>query len=186
MRLSKMFALAAVSCLALGGSFAIAENNPQYDSWAKHGVGSSVTIKGTTEAAGQKTEMEITQTMTEKTDEKVVVEVKNTMVVMGNKMDTPAQKIEIPAKAPAGQGTPSEEAKKAGFDVKESEETVTVAGKEYAAKVIDTTGNQNGMDIVAKVWTSSDVPGLMLKTVSSTTGAMASNTSMEVVEVIAK
>lgn len=186
MRLSKFFALAAVSCLAVGASLARAENNPAYDSWAKHGVGSSVKIKGTTEAAGQKTEMEVTQTLTEKTDEKVVIEVKNTMIMMGNKMDTPATKLEIPAKSPAGQGTPSEEAKKAGFEVKESEEKVTVAGKEYAAKVIESTGKQNGMDIVAKVWTSTDMPGLMLKTVSTTSGAMASNTAMEVVEISAK
>lgn len=186
MRLSKLFALTAVSCIALGASFAQAENNPAYDSWAKVGVGSTVTVKGFTEAAGQKTEMEIVQTLAEKSDEKVVVEIKNTMTMMGNKMDTPAQKIEIAAKKPEGQGTPAEEAKKAGFEVKESEEKVTIGGKEYAAKVIESTGKQNGMDINAKVWTSVDVPGLMLKTVSSTTGAMASNTSMEVTEVSAK
>jgi len=186
MHLSKMFALATVACLSLGGSFAIAENSPQYDSWAKHGVGSSVKMKGITDSAGQKTEMEITQTLTEKTDEKVVVEVKNTMVVMGNKVDTPAEKIEIPAKALEGRGTPTEEAKKDGFEVKESEETVTVAGKEYAAKVIHTTGNHDGMEIDSKFWTSTDVPGLILKTVSSTTGALASNTSVEVVEISAK
>ncbi|HRK31870.1 MAG TPA: hypothetical protein PLD59_12390 [Tepidisphaeraceae bacterium] len=186
MRLSKILSLAAVSCLAIGASWARAENSPQYDSWAKHGVGSSVTIKGVTEAAGQKTEMEITQTLLEKSDEKVVVEIKNKMTMMGNTMDTPAQKLEIPAKAPEGQGTPVEEAKKAGFEVKESEENVTIAGKDYAAKVIESTGNQNGMEIVAKVWTSTDVPGMMLKTVSSTTGAMASNTTMEVTAVDAK
>lgn len=185
MRFNKLLSLAAATCLAFGAS-ALAGNNPAYDSWAKHGVGSTVKLKGSTEAAGQKTEMEITQTLTEKTDEKVVIEVKNTMTMMGNKMDAPAQKMEIPAKAPEGQGTPAEEAKKAGFEVKESEESVTIAGKEYKAKLIESKGKQNGMDIDAKVWTSEEVPGLMLKTVSSTTGAMASNTIVEVVEVTSK
>lgn len=186
MRFAKWLSRAAVSCLAVGMSAAQAGNNPMYDSWAKHGVGSSVKMKGSTDAAGQKTEMEITSTLTEKTDEKVVVEVKTTISMMGNKMDQPAQKMEFPAKMPEGQGTPAEEAKKAGMEVKESEETVTIAGKEYNAKVIESTGKQNGMDMVAKVWTSTEVPGQMLKTVSTMTGAMNMSTTMEVTEVNAK
>lgn len=169
----------------LGASAAQAENNPLYESWAKHGPGTSIKVKMVSEAAGNKTEMETVQTLKEVTPEKAVVETKMTMSMMGQTMEQPAQTMDIPAKADAEQMSPEQavaKAKEEGMDVKESEETVTVAGKSVKAKVYEAKGNQQGMDMWSKVWTSPDVPGMMVRMESKTEGAMASNSTMELVE----
>ena len=174
-------AFAAVVCCAAAAQAA----NPMYDSWASHKPGTMVTMAGTSEAGGMKTDMEQTYTLVEVTPEKAVVELKNTMTVMGNKTELPAQKMDIPAGAPATPGeTPgAAPAATPTPDAKTSEETVTVAGKAYKATCTETNADQNGMKIVSKVWTSPEVPGNMLKMESTTEGAMKSSTKLEVKKV---
>jgi len=176
-------ALAAVAVCAFS-LVARAEmiDNPTYKAWAAQKVGTSVKMRMLSEAAGNKTKMETTTTLTELTPDKAVVEAKTTMEVSGQKMDLPAQKQEIPAKIDnAGKGTTGPKP-----DVKESEETVDVGGKSYKCKVTESTSEAGGNKTTAKVWMCPEVPGGMVKMVSNTDGQIKSTTTMELVEVAAK
>ena len=173
-------AVAAVVCCAAAAQAA----NLTYDSWAKHKPGTMVVMAGTTEAGAMKSEMEQTFTLKEVTAEKVVLEMKNSMMVMGNKTEMPAQTMEIPAGAPAAAAAPATPpAMPGGAAAKTSEETVTVAGTEYKATCTESTIDQGGNKTVSKVWTSADVPGNVLKMESMTSGAMKASTKMEVKKV---
>ncbi|MFT3788549.1 MAG: hypothetical protein QM770_20650 [Tepidisphaeraceae bacterium] len=176
MRLSSLIS-ATLSFVAFTAASTFAAN-PMYDSWAKHKPGTSVTLKSATEASGMKTDSEQVYTLKEVTPEKVVIELKSSMIVMGNKTDTPAVTMEIPS---GGEAAPAANATVAagGATVKTSEETVSVAGKEYKATVTETTMDANGMKSSTKTWTSNDVPNLTLKSVVKTEGAMASSTTTE-------
>jgi hypothetical protein len=184
----RSFALGMMGLLAVAGTASAQEDNPAYKSWAKHKPGTSVTLKNVSEMMGQKTEMEMTSTLVEVTPEKAVVEVKTSMDMGGTKTDMPAQKQEIPAKATADQpADPMEAAKKMGAEVKDlGEETVTVAGNSYKAKVMETKMDQQGMKITSKIWTSEEIPGMLVKMESNTEGSMTSTNKMEVTNVTTK
>lgn len=184
MRLSRVLSFVAVACFVMTTAARAQESeNPAYKSWAAHKPGTMVKHKSVTDAAGQKMEGEMVWTLLEVTPEKAVIEMKTTMTVMGNKMEQPATKQEIPAKLATGQsGNPADEMKKQGAEVKESEETVTVNGKEIKAKVYDVKMKQGEMDVTSKMWISNDVPGMLVRNETKTSGQMASDTKMELVE----
>jgi hypothetical protein len=71
-------------------------------------------------------------------------------------------------------------------NVKTSEETLTIAGKAYKCGVTEATNETNGMKVASKTWTCNDVPNLLVKSESSTTGTVASKSVMELVKVDAK
>lgn len=179
-RFAPLFGFAVLAAFTAGA--AQAENNALYDSWAKHKPGTMVKVKMVTEAAGNKTEMETTQTLKEVTPEKVVVDTQTTMTMMGQKLEQPAQPMEIPAKMEAGQAAAAQAQKAADVEVKESEETVTVSGQSVKAKVVETKDKTTW----SKAWTSADVPGTVVKMESKTTGDMATSTTMELVEMSIK
>jgi hypothetical protein len=160
--------------------------NPEFEMWSKFKPGAMSKLQGTTEAGGQKSAQTITTKLVEANTEKCVVETTVSMEVGGQKMDMPAQKREVPAMmenvaAPAAPGdAPAPGAKKP--DVKTSEETVTVGGKSVKCVVTEMTSEQSGMKIAAKTWTSTDVPGGVVKMESKTTGAMESTTTQELKE----
>ncbi len=152
--------------------------NPVYDSWAKVGVGTVVKLDQTTDAMGTRATMEMTQTLTEITPEAVKVEMKMTMVVAGNKTDLPAKTVTIAAK-PAEAGDPSTKPA-------ETTEDVVVDGKTYSCKVTTKSMQKNGMTINAKTWACTDVPGTIVKSEATTTGAVASTSSMILTGIDAK
>ena len=177
-------ALAAFAVLACTGLAKADANmvNP-YDTWKDHKPGTTVVMTGNTEAAGMKTEMEQTYTLKAVTPEKATVEVATVMTVMGNKNAAPAQTMEIPAKAPEQPKTTPDGKP---IDIQTSDETVTVAGKEYKAKVHTAKTEQQGVKATAKTWTSAEITGGTLKAVITTEGQMASTTTMEVTKVDVK
>lgn len=168
---------------------ALAEPNPEYTGWAKCKPGASVTIKGNTEAMGQKTAQTMVTKLVEITPEKAVVETTMTMEVMGQKMAQPAQKRDVPAEIQAPkEGQPKidpamvEKAKAAAKDAKKGTDTVTVAGKTLECTTVEMDNEQNGIKAHTKIWNSDQIPGGMVKMTSKTSGAMESTTTMEVVE----
>lgn len=183
---SRLFSFAAASCLV--ASVAVAEPNPLYKSWSGQTVGTSTVVKGSSEMMGQTTEMELVTTLLELTPEKAVVEMKASATVMGQKMDQPAMKQDIPATATDQQpADPIAAAKKMGAEVKElPDEKVTVSGKEYNCKVFESTMKQGEMTMSGKTWVSYECPGMLVKTETSTSGQMAGKQKMELTAINAK
>ena len=118
-------------------------------------------------------ETETTYVLSEVTADKVVVEVKMTMIAPA-KMEMPARKqdipkginatTQVPRRSPSTPATPTP-------NVKQSEEKVTLGGKTYTCQVTETNTEANGMKIAAKTWTCADVPNTLVKSESSTTGS---------------
>lgn len=156
-------------------------DNEEYKAWADAKVGTWCKFKMVSEAAGTKTEMEISAKLLEKTDEKLVLEMKTVMVIAGNKTEMPAQKKEIPAKIdkiePEGEGMKPK--------TTEGDEEIEVAGKKLKCHWVETVTEIEGMKTTSKTWKCKDVPGGMVKMTTKAVGADGSVTSdmaMELVE----
>jgi hypothetical protein len=149
-------------------------DNPEYLSWKGCKAGSFVQTKTVMDGA-MKMETESTTTLVEITAEKAVVETKGKMHMGANVIDQPAQKRDIPAKVKKVEGG---EAK--GEKPKEGEETVKVDGKDVKAHWTESHTEANGSKTDTKVWQSKDVPGLMVKMESKTTGPANSTMTITV------
>ena len=183
------FAKGIVFCTAILASSLIARAddmiaNPAYESWAKTKAGSVVKYSQASEAMGSKSSGEMTQTLTEITPDAAKVEVKMTMTVAGNKMDMPASTLTIAAKIakPASDAA----AKMPKVEEAKDKEDVKVGDKTYSCKVSTVTSESNGMKTSAKTWTCTDVPGGLVKTQTSTTGAMTATSMMTLTSFEAK
>jgi hypothetical protein len=178
----KMIALFSAACCTMLVASVGAEDNPGYTSWAKFKPGTSTTMTMTSDAGGQSSKTETKTTLTEVKPDKVVLSVVMSMEAGGQKMDMPAQSMEIPKtietpKAPDGATAAATDAAKANS--KTSEETVKVGGGEYKAKVTESTVEAGGSKTVSKVWMSDEVPGGMIKMEATTDGPMKSVTKSE-------
>lgn len=148
--------------------------------WANFKVGSSATTKTTTalEVGGKamNTSTEIKQTLVELTADKAVVEVETD--AMGAKSKT---KLEVPLTASATSAIPNMPAD-SKVTPKQGEETITVKGKAINCKWYEVETEQAGNKISSKTWMSSEVPGSVVKSVTKTTGAASSETTLELVD----
>ncbi len=185
MRMS-LRAMLVAGLLLTAASWAFAADtidNPQYTSWAKFKVGTSVTLKTESDMGGMNSQMETTMTLLELTPDKAVVETKMSMNAAGHQMDMPARKMDIPAKiekpAPTLNGaTPATEPAK--VDAKQSTEEIDVAGKKIKCKVVEATTVTNGMTTKSKSWTSEEVPGGLVKMEATMEGPAKGTTKMAV------
>lgn len=127
-------------------------SNPQFTSWTKFGVGSTVTLAGTVDAGQVKVSLSTKRTLKEKADDHIVVEIVATTEIMGESHASQPKSRTIPAKV---------ESK----DLKEiGSEKVEAAGKTYDCKIYqwkDPSSNTDTGEV--KVWVSDAVPGGVVK-----------------------
>ena len=160
-------------------------DNPEFASWNKYKVGATVTLRASSGAGAAKTSTEMTHTLKSKAADKVVISsVTKTIVKIpgqGEKtIAAPAQDREIPAKLPKLTPPTAPDAPKP--EVKTGEETLTVAGKSLKCKWTETTSKSAAGVVTAKIWSSDEVPGSMVKMTSTTKGGDVSvTTEMSVV-----
>jgi hypothetical protein len=134
--------------------------------WVSFNPGSWVEIKSTsvTQTAGkEKTTVIGTKiTLLEKTADKVVLE--NEMTVDG---DTTKTKFDLPLKGYS-------DVEPEGMTVlKTGSETITIAGKSVTCETMEASMNAGGTKILFKRWTSGQVPGSMVKSVTSSDGSQS-------------
>ncbi|MGD0461058.1 MAG: hypothetical protein ABSB74_01085 [Tepidisphaeraceae bacterium] len=154
-------------------------DNPAYQSWAKYKPGTWVKYQTDSEAMGSKNTIITTQTLKDLTPDKATVEILSSMSVSGNKMDMPPQLQEITAKI---KRPPAPPANSEAPKTEQGTEDLKVGDKTYSCKWTKVTNEQNGMKITAKTWTCDDVPGLVVKMESSTSGSMTATNTMALVE----
>lgn len=168
--------------LDLLASFAGAQVNPDYTSWAQFELGTSVTSKQISKFSGQTSEVTLIRTLVEKTTDMVVVEMKM-QTSMAGAPELPPSRITIKAKMEPQRGRGARASNEA---VKESEESITVAGKSYQAKVTETTVTGPSQLMITKTWTSPQFPGLTMKSSQRMEGPVATETLSEVTAVTIK
>jgi hypothetical protein len=148
--------------------------------WGSFKVGSYVKMKTTisTQVMGHAmdTSTESKTTLAELTPDKAILEVETT--VAGNttktRTEVPLTASAIPAANVTGGGPAPE--------VKTGTDTVTVGGKSLDCKTLETNTEAAGSKVNTKVWTSDQVPGSVVKSVTTTSGATTSKTTLEVTD----
>lgn len=158
--------------------------NPAYASWAKFPVGTAVTIKVANDSAGQKSESTMTSTLLELTAEKATVEMVIVSKAGGQEYRAPPQKQEQARTLDAPPGyDPKAKAPEIEGLVEQGEKKITLAGKEYKASYAKIKRKTGDIDVTSKIWTSDEVPGTMLKSLSTVGGQYPTTSTMELVEV---
>jgi hypothetical protein len=185
MRASRLFAL-AVFVAAGGGVLSAQEkiDNPAYTYWAKYKVGASATLKTTTSSAMFSSEGTMTMKLVEVTAEKIVLEITAKSKVGGMEIDIPPMKQEHLKTVELPKGVTKEvftSGKPAGT-TKEGTETLKVGGQEVKTKWYEYEVKAGGADVKSKMWTSDDVPGMLVKTESKIGGPMPTDSKMELIE----
>ncbi len=131
--------------------------------WEGCGKGSWAKYRMVTEAAGTKTEMEMTTTLVNFDEESYTI--KTDMVMGGNAIPGQETKINLRQKAAGGEAPKSEE----------GDEKVKVAKGEMACHWVKTTTDQGW----SQSWTSAEVPGRTVKILAEYAG---SKTEMELLD----
>ncbi|HYL97383.1 MAG TPA: hypothetical protein VEZ90_00390 [Blastocatellia bacterium] len=146
--------------------------------WGGFKVGSFVQTKTTTsmEVAGKSmdTVVEGKMTLADLTSDKAVVDIEST--VMGHTTKTRQEFPLTGGVTPTGTGATS------GVEPKTGTDTLTIAGKSISCKTIEVDTEQAGNKVNSKTWTSDQVPGFMVKSVATTSGATNSKVTVEVTD----
>jgi hypothetical protein len=180
------FTSVAVLLLAVGVANAQEKvDNPEFASWSKFKKGTSVTMKSASTAAGNTSEILITTTLVEVGTDKLVVETSSVIKVNGMEIKSPGQKREIMKTVEIPKGVKPEDFKggKPPGAFEDGTETVKISGGEYKTKWFKTKVEAGGNKTETKMWMSDEVPGMMVKMEANSTGAFASSTKMEVIEI---
>lgn len=97
------------------------------------------------------------QTLVTKGEDELVIKVEAKMT-KPSAMDMPASEMKVPAKSPAGSGTPAVQPK----ELRKGEETLEIAGKKLACQWVEMEVETGGK-MKTKSWMSDEVPGRVVK-----------------------
>jgi hypothetical protein len=177
--------LVALVGVAMAGEPMVA--NPEYDNWASFEKDASVKVKSVTEMSGMTNETVMTTTMTEKTDDKIVLELVVTMTVQGQEMEMPPTARDVLKEIPESQLDPEMPEGMTMTELDSGTEEVTVEAGTFECDWVKTKTEveASGMTTETTVWTCKDVPGQMVKMESHMEMAqgMTSDTTSELIEV---
>ncbi|MGH7177516.1 MAG: hypothetical protein ACREJC_09070, partial [Tepidisphaeraceae bacterium] len=136
-------------------------DNPQYASWAKHQVGTSVTMKIEVETGPMTVNQQMVQTLKEITPEKAVIE-SVVKTEMAGQTDERKVSRDIPAKVePDRIDVPAD--MKNGTAKTVGKETVEIAGHSYDCRIVEFSGDGQQGKASGKSWRSEDIPGGLAK-----------------------
>jgi len=184
----RMNRFATLSLFVLMPGIAAAEDtipSPEFASWNKFKKGTSVTLKMTSAVAGMNNETTVTTTLVETGPDKLVIETASVVKVAGMVIKSPPFKREVAKTVKVPDGIKKEDIQggKPPGTVEEGTETLKIAGAEINTKWYKVKSEAAGTKTESKMWTSEDVPGLMVKMEATTAGALASTTKLELIEI---
>jgi hypothetical protein len=184
MRLTRLFAPAVLIFLA--GS-AVAQDkidNPEFANWSKFKKGTSVTLKSVSSFNNMSTEASITSTLVEVGADKLVIEMTSAVNSGGMEFKAPPTKRDVAKTITLPKDYKKEDLEKGKppGTYEEGNETLKVAGMEVKTKWYKYKADMDGTKTEAKMWMSEDVPGRMVKSEMTTSGAVATKTTLEITE----
>ncbi len=185
MRLTRIMTPAV---LLLSGGLAAAQDkvdNPEFANWSKFKKGTSVTLKSVSSFNDMSSEASITSTLVEVGADKLVIEMTSAVKAGGMEFKAPATKRDVTKSI-----TLPKDYKKEDFakgkppgTYEEGTETLKVGGMDVKTKWYKYKADADGTKTEAKMWMSEDVPGMMVKSEMTTSGAVATRTTMEITEI---
>ncbi|HUO09205.1 MAG TPA: hypothetical protein VM008_12940 [Phycisphaerae bacterium] len=185
--------LSIAACIAgLSGAVKAEQiDNPAYQSWAKFKPGTTVTYKQTTEmnmpamAGMSRPESVMTEKLIDVKPDAAIVEITMETTIMGQKHTMPARQTEVPAKIDKDKEGVPPNMKGEIKDMKEGKDKVDVNGKSVDATTREftvVTTEPRAMTANIKIWSTPDVPGGMVKTISDVQEPMKATSTMTLVD----
>ena len=157
--------------------------NPAYAGWSKFKPNTVVKYKNTNKVVVMGNEIvsesDLTQTLLEATDDKVVVQYDVVTKTMGMEFKTPPSKQEYPRMIPLKPGQKKENVGKPDNVFEEGTETIKVPAGEYKTKWTKCKVE----DRVLQTWVSDTVPGTLVKSATTIGNGFTGTNVMELVEV---
>lgn len=158
--------------------------NPQYKTWARFPKGTVAVERTITETEGNdaKTVTTVTYKLLEVTPEHVELESQaSTRRYDGHESNNPPNTYTVPRLLRLPPGMKKDDfGKPKGSE--QGEETVTVAGRAYKAKWYKGTDRNEAGEVFVQTWTSDDMPGGLVKSVTRTP-AVKKLSTIEVIEI---
>ena len=158
--------------------------NPEYASWSKFKTGTSVTMKSTNVIGGRMSEVMITTTLLSVGADQLQIESSSVVKDQDKEFKPKPDKRDVLKLVPLPKGllkADFAELKPPGT-TEEGMETLKLAGQEIKAKWYKYSVDREGTKINAKRWVSTEVPGNIVKSEMTNTGAFASTIRLELVE----
>ena len=177
------FALFALLALAVGTASAEDAENPEFASWSKFKKGTTATLKMTTTAANNTSEILMTTTLVEVGADKLVVETSTVTKFNGMEFKAAAKRdVTKTIKLPDGVKKDDAKGGKVPGTYEEGTETLKIGGTEIKTKWYKAKAEVAGNKTESKTWMSDEVPGSLVKMETTTTGPAAGTLKMELIE----
>ncbi len=152
--------------------------NPLYASWASHEPGTYIVIQSSVSTGRAKAKSVTKTTLIEKNAEEVILENQLSTIESGNKVAMPPSRFTIRALLAA----PAPQAVSGDASAKIRREIVQVYGKiAVDCEVTDSSVSIAGLKTASTVWTNGEVPGLTVRSVSKTIGAVNSESELKLI-----
>ncbi len=138
--------------------------HPEYDNWSRFPEGTKVIRKDDLASTDKSVVLHTTLVLAKKSDKGVTIESQTAIEREGVREESDPTETEYPAQFRLPKGftieqfqLPTLKAKKTG------DETLVVAGKEYATEVYTFQDQSEAGPVDVKLWRSSDIPGRQVK-----------------------
>ena len=144
-------------------------DSPQYQSWAKCKVGTTVNYDMQMAGGPMQMSQTVVYTLKDIAPDKVTIQIDSTMNMGGMSRPMPPQTVAYPAKVEKGQEYAP--ANFTGTVKEDGKETIDIAGKKYECRVFEFSGESSSagragsppLAATGKIWNSADIPGGMAK-----------------------
>jgi hypothetical protein len=160
--------LAALAILAAAALAATAEEveHPTYKSWARHPIGTSVTVRTVTACPTSTITTTTTTTLLELGEKKAVLGTRRVSDATGTLVEGRPEKQDQARMFPLFPGVKKEDIGKPYKAIAQGEETLSLAGREIKTFWYDTKGRGDAGEMSTRTWLSDDVPGRVVRAVT--------------------
>jgi len=155
--------------------------HPIYRSWARHPIGTAVTLRSVTRSAEHTIVTTKTSTLVKLTDVGAEIEVRTVSDGTGTLVEAPLQTYTQRKMFPLFPGMTKDDIGKPPKSSKNGEETLEMAGRTIKTQWFDSTGETEAGKSFTRTWMSDDVPGKLVKAVTRVPSAK-NTTTVELVE----
>lgn len=180
-RMSVLVMTLPLSLSAFDTATAEEVEHPIYRSWAKHPIGTTITLRSVTISGGHTIVTTNRTRLVKLTASAAELETTMTSDGTGKVVESPPQTYSQRRMFPLFAGMTKDDIGKPPKTSKNGEETLKLVGKEIKTRWFDSTGQTEVGKSSTRTWMSDDVPGKLVKAVTQVPAAKNS-TTVELIE----
>lgn len=172
------FGLSLIACANAGAEEV---EHPIYRSWARHPIGTTITLKSVTTAGGQTIVTTKKTTLVRLTESSAELETTMTSDGTGKVVQSPSQSYTQRRMFPLFAGMTKDDVGKPPKGSTQGEETIKLAGRDFKTQWFDSNGQTEAGKSQTRTWMSDEVPGKLVKAVTQVPSAK-NTTTVELIE----